>query len=98
QLSNKPAFTIIEPVGYLDILQLLHHCSIVITDSGGLQKESYFFKKFCTVLREQTEWTELCSNGFAELAGSDTKKIVDIASKFLQSSFADKDGLYGDGR
>lgn len=98
QLSNKPAFTIIEPVGYLDMLQLLHHCALVITDSGGLQKESYFFKKFCVVLREQTEWTELCSDGFAELAGTDTKKIVDIANKFLQSSFVDKEGLYGDGR
>jgi len=97
-LKVKPEFTIIEPVGYLDILQLLHRCSIVITDSGGLQKEAYFFKKFCVVLREQTEWVELADNGFCKLAGSDAKKISDIADTFLQSSFVDKEGLYGDGR
>lgn len=97
QLTNKPVFTIIEPVGYLDMLQLLYHCSLVITDSGGLQKEAYFFKKFCVVLREQTEWVELRNNGFSDLAGSDTKKITNIANAFLQSSFIDKEGLYGDG-
>jgi len=77
---------------------LLHHCSIVITDSGGLQKEAYFFKKFSVVLREQTEWVELLNNGFCELAGSDSKKITDIAYKLLRTSFVDKAGLYGDGK
>ena len=98
QLTVQPKFTIIEPVGYLDMLQLLHHCSLVITDSGGLQKESYWFKKFCVVLREQTEWVELNENGFCALAGSDSKKITDIANKFLQKIFVDKEGLYGDGK
>ena len=97
QLEIKPNFKIIEPIGYFDMLQLLHHCSIVITDSGGLQKEAYFFKKFSVVLREQTEWVELLNNGFCELVGSDTKKITDIAYKLLQTSFVDKADLYGDG-
>jgi len=97
QLNIKPTFTIIQPVGYLDMLQLLNNCSLVITDSGGLQKEAYWFKKFCVVLRKQTEWMELQENGFCELAGSDTKKITDIANKFLQKTFVDKTGLYGDG-
>lgn len=97
-LNVKPNFTIIEPVGYLDMLQLLNHCSLVITDSGGLQKEAYWFKKFCIVLREQTEWVELQQNGFCELVGSDTKKITDIAKKFLQKKFVDKESLYGNGK
>jgi len=97
-LNTKPTFTIIEPVGYLDMLQLLNHCSLVITDSGGLQKEAYWFKKFCIVLREQTEWVELYENGFCELAGSDSKKITDIANKFSQKVFIDKQGLYGEGK
>jgi UDP-GlcNAc3NAcA epimerase len=97
QLKIKPNFKLIEPVGYFDMLQLLHHCSIVITDSGGLQKEAYFFKKLAVVLREQTEWVELLNNGFCKLAGSDSKKITDIANKLLQTSFAEKAGLYGDG-
>jgi UDP-GlcNAc3NAcA epimerase len=98
QFNIRSDFIIIEPVGYFDMLQLLHHCSLVITDSGGLQKEAYFFKKFCIVLREQTEWVELLNNGFCELAGSDSKKITDIAHRLLQSSFIDKAGLYGDGK
>jgi UDP-GlcNAc3NAcA epimerase len=97
QLSVKPAFRMIDPVGYLDMLQLLNHCSLVITDSGGLQKEAYWFKKFSVVLREQTEWIELQENGFSELAGSNPKKIADIANRFLQKRFVDKAGLYGEG-
>ncbi|HEY6975375.1 MAG TPA: UDP-N-acetylglucosamine 2-epimerase (non-hydrolyzing) [Chitinophagaceae bacterium] len=97
QLKIKPRFKIIEPVGYFDMLQLLHHCSIVITDSGGLQKEAYFFKKFSVVLREQTEWVELVNNGLCELAGSDPKKITDIVYRLLRTSFTDTTGLYGDG-
>ena len=58
------------------MLQLLHHCSIVITDSGGLQKEAYFFKKFSVVLREQTEWVELLNNGFASSPEVIQKKLL----------------------
>jgi UDP-GlcNAc3NAcA epimerase len=97
QLNIKPVFIIVDPVGYFDMLQLLYHCSIVITDSGGLQKEAYFFKKFCLVLRDQTEWVELLNNGLCELTGSNSKKITEIAYKLLQTSFIDKAGLYGDG-
>jgi UDP-GlcNAc3NAcA epimerase len=97
QLNVKPAFTIIEPLGYFDMLQLLQHCSLVITDSGGLQKEAYWFKKYCIVLREQTEWIELNQHGFCELVGSDQKKIRDIATRFLHKTFNDIKGLYGDG-
>jgi len=50
------------------------------------------------VLREQTEWVELNENGFCELAGSDAKKITDIANKFLPKTFVDKENLYGDGK
>lgn len=98
QQHIQPAFSIIDPVGYFDMLQLLHYCALVITDSGGLQKEAYFFKKFCVVMREQTEWVELMLNGFCEIAGSDTKKITDIAGRLLKTPFIDAPGLYGDGR
>jgi UDP-GlcNAc3NAcA epimerase len=94
----KPCFNIIEPLGYLDMLQLLHHCSLVLTDSGGLQKEAYFFKKYCVVLREQTEWVELQENGLSVLAGSDQERITVSAGNFLHRSYEDRPGLYGDGR
>lgn len=62
--SIAPEFTIIDPVGYFDMIELLKRCSLVITDSGGLQKEAYFFKKPCVTLRNETEWVELLDNGF----------------------------------
>jgi UDP-GlcNAc3NAcA epimerase len=97
QLTIKPVFTIIEPVGYFDMLQLLRHCSLVITDSGGLQKEAYFFKKFCVIMREQTEWTELIENGFASIAASNREQIVSQAKYFMNNSFTGAASLYGDG-
>lgn len=96
-LPVKPSFTIIEPVGYFDMLQLLYNCSLVITDSGGLQKESFFFNKYCVIVREQTEWVELTQNEYAELAGSDKERIVTAAKKFLVQKFLKKENLYGNG-
>ena len=96
-LGLKLACTVIEPVGYLDILNLISNCSLVMTDSGGLQKEAYFFKKPCVCLREETEWSELRDSGYIALAGSDTEEIVSSFrnSDKLSSSFSEK--YFGDG-
>lgn len=67
--------TIIDPVGYLDMVWLIDNCSLVMTDSGGLQKEAYFFSKPCITLRDETEWIELVDNKFNVLVGSDSTKI-----------------------
>ena len=67
---------VIDPVGYFDMLTLLEHCQIVLTDSGGLQKEAYFFNKFCITLRDQTEWVELVEAQANEIVGADTDKIL----------------------
>lgn len=97
QISVRPLFTIIEPVGYFDMLQLLHNCSMVITDSGGLQKEAYFFKKFCVIMREQTEWIELVEHGFATIAGSNKEQIILQSQNFISNHFTSDIALYGDG-
>lgn len=89
--------TIIDPVGYFDIIELLKHCKLVMTDSGGLQKEAFFFKKFCVTLREQTEWIELVENGFNKVAGSDEKLILDSFSYFLNAQADFNINLYGNG-
>lgn len=68
----------IEPVGYLDMLELLRHCAIVLTDSGGLQKEACFFGKPCLTLRDETEWWELVDAGVNILVGADAEKIVKL--------------------
>lgn len=67
---------VIEPVGYFDMLSLLENCKLVLTDSGGLQKEAYFFGKFCITLRDQTEWVELVEAGANEIASAETEKIM----------------------
>jgi UDP-GlcNAc3NAcA epimerase len=96
-LNVKPLFTIIEPVGYFEMLTLLHNCRLVITDSGGLQKESYFFNKPCVIIREETEWVELTDNGYATLAGTDKERINNAVEKYHNFSFVKKEALYGNG-
>lgn len=58
---------VIEPVGYMDMVSLLDGCSRVLTDSGGLQKEAYFFRKPCVTLRDTTEWVETIEAGWNRL-------------------------------
>ena len=88
---------LIDPVGYLEMIYLLQQCIMVFTDSGGLQKEAYFFKKFCVTLREETEWVELLKQGVNTLAGSDYIKIVAGYKKALSSTADFNVALYGDG-
>jgi UDP-GlcNAc3NAcA epimerase len=73
----------IDPVGYFDMLQLLKYCSLVITDSGGLQKEAYFNQKPCVIAREETEWVELVEDGFARIGGSDTAQLKEASRDYL---------------
>lgn len=94
---NNSKITFIEPVGYFEMLYLLQHCSLVLTDSGGLQKEAYFFDKKCVTLRNETEWVELVKNGLNCLAGTDSQAIVNAVRKMSQSHQQFQKGLYGDG-
>lgn len=97
QHQLKPNFTIVEPLGYFDMIMLLKQCSLVITDSGGLQKEAYFFGKFCVTTREQTEWVELVGNGYNSIAGTNSKTIIKLAQQALTATFPNKQNLYGNG-
>nr|WP_299035804.1 UDP-N-acetylglucosamine 2-epimerase (non-hydrolyzing) [uncultured Tenacibaculum sp.] len=91
----QPKITFIDPVGYFSMLELLKNCCMVITDSGGLQKEAFFNKKFCVIAREETEWKELEENGYATISGTNTETLVNDFNKFLtlDKSFAEE--LYG---
>jgi UDP-GlcNAc3NAcA epimerase len=90
-------FTITDPVGYFDMLALLENCSLVMTDSGGLQKEAYFFTKYCITLRDQTEWVELVAVGANTLAGANTDVILQQFNSLINRQFANQEELYGDG-
>ncbi len=95
RLTSK--IRIFEPFGYLDMMKLLHNCRMVITDSGGLQKESFFFKKKCIIIREQTEWTELVDYGFNMVAGTNKEKILNCYEELKQRKCNYDINLYGDG-
>jgi UDP-GlcNAc3NAcA epimerase len=88
---------LIDPVGYFDMIELLKNCKLVMTDSGGLQKEAYFFSKNCVTMRDETEWVELVENGYNKLAGADANliksSVVEMMAK--NSDFSTK--LYGEG-
>jgi len=86
----------IEPTGYLDTLRLVSTAALIITDSGGVQKEAYFVGQPCIILREETEWTELVDTGANVLAGSDTARIATLLAAAPWS--IPVQGLYGDGR
>lgn len=88
---------VINPVGYLDMLILEKNARIILTDSGGMQKEAYFFKVPCLTLRSETEWVETVEVGWNQLVGTNVKQIVD-ATKELNWVGSSKTDLYGDGQ
>lgn len=91
-------FLIIEPVGFMDIIALEKNAKLIITDSGGLQKEAFFFKKPCLILREQTEWTEIVENGNAILCGADTNRILKAFNELSEKKDFSYPTFYGDGK
>ena len=86
----------IEPVGYLDMLALEENARMILTDSGGMQKEAYFFRVPCVTLRPETEWLETLEAGWNVLVGADTAKILD-ATRRRDWPSENQPELFGDG-
>lgn len=95
---KNPNIIILPPAGFNDIIVLEKNTKLIITDSGGLQKEAYFFKKPCVILREQTEWVEIVENGNAILTGADYSKIKTAISILLAKDDFTYPALFGDGK
>lgn len=87
----------IDPVGYFDMITLISNCKGVFTDSGGVQKESYFFRKPCITLRDETEWVELVEYGFNTLVGADRERILLAEKKIGTQKIDFSKALYGSG-
>ncbi|WP_421191704.1 non-hydrolyzing UDP-N-acetylglucosamine 2-epimerase [Aeromonas jandaei] len=89
---------LIDPVGYFEMVWLLEHCQLVLTDSGGVQKEAFFFGKACVTMRDQTEWVELVEVGANILVGADTARIIAAAARNVGHNIQDFHNLYGGGK
>lgn len=98
-LIKSEHIKIIPPVSFLEMILLEKNCRMIITDSGGVQKESHFFRKPCIVLRKETEWIELVNNGTAKLVGADPDRIRSGFLNFLDlKTPLEYPGFYGDGK
>lgn len=93
----KLKFNIINPVGYFDMIELLKSCKFVISDSGGLQKEAFFFEKNCLVIRNETEWTELVELGYNFIVGADETQILEKVNYIENQQTVFNAKPYGDG-
>lgn len=98
KLESNPHIILTEPLSFLDMVEMESRCDFVITDSGGVQKEAFFFKKPCIILREQTEWVELVSNGNAMLTGANRDKIIKAYQDLIaKESTMTWPAFFGDG-
>jgi len=87
---------LIEPLGYLDMIRLASSARLILTDSGGMQKEAYWLGVPCVTLRDETEWIETTETGWNVLAGADRERIVTAIRSFTPAN--GRPPLYGDGR
>jgi UDP-GlcNAc3NAcA epimerase len=97
-ILNNYFIKMIPPAGYLDMIALETNSSIIITDSGGVQKEAYFFKKPCLIIRSETEWVELLETNSAILCDADTQLIIQGYQKFIESPPTYFPPIFGSGQ
>lgn len=96
-MQAAPYVHLIQPLGYVAMLQMENLAQLIVTDSGGVQKEAYFAKKPCLILRETTEWKEIIETGNAFLVGANPEKIAAQFSYCMEHEFTNWPLLYGDG-
>ena len=80
------------------MIALEKNAKIVMTDSGGVQKEAYFFEKPCIIMRSETEWKEIVENKTAIVADADEQKIIDSYHHFIKKDKLNFPRIFGDGK
>ncbi len=98
KIENNNHFKIVPPAGFIDIISLEKNARLIITDSGGLQKEAFFFEKPCLILRPQTEWVEIVENGNAILVDASKKRILEGFDNLIEKTDFTYPQLYGNGQ
>ena len=95
---NNNMIHITEPVSFLEMISLEKNASLVLTDSGGVQKEAYFFKKPCIIMRSETEWKEIVEVGAAIIADADEERIIEAYHHFKDNKTIEFPEIFGDGK
>jgi UDP-N-acetylglucosamine 2-epimerase len=96
KIDRADNILLIEPVSYIDMIVLEKNAKKILTDSGGVQKEAYFYQVPCITLRNETEWVETVADGWNCLVGADVEKILIAINEF--SPVGEQQGHYGDGK
>ncbi len=94
-LNFNENIKVIDPIGYLEMLMLEENSKMIVTDSGGVQKEAYFMGKPCITMRDETEWVETVACGWNVVVGTDKNKILDNIRNFKPTSI--QQSIFGDG-
>ena len=95
---NNSRIHITDPVSFLEMISLEKNATLVLTDSGGVQKEAYFFKKPCIIMRSETEWKEIVEVEAAIIADADEEKIIEAYHHFKDNDTIEFPEIFGDGR
>lgn len=98
RVRKLESLRILPPAGFLDMIQLEKKSLMVMTDSGGVQKEAYFFKKPCIIMRSETEWKEIVEHNAGLVCDADTIKIKEAFYHFYQSPPQEWPSVFGDGQ
>ncbi|MCK9617622.1 MAG: UDP-N-acetylglucosamine 2-epimerase (non-hydrolyzing) [Lentimicrobiaceae bacterium] len=98
KISQNPYIHIVSPVSFLDMIVLEKNACLILTDSGGVQKEAYYFQKPCIILRPETEWKEIVKNGVAIVANADEGKILRAYEYFTEQKTLTFPPVFGDGK
>ena len=97
RIAAQDKLQITAPAGFLDMIALEQNARLIVTDSGGVKKEAYFFAKPCVILREQTEWVEVVEAGAAILTGANQEKILNAATLLLNRPIQTRADIFGNG-
>jgi UDP-GlcNAc3NAcA epimerase len=97
KIQESNLLSIINPAGFLDMIALEKNAELIITDSGGVQKEAYFFKKPCVILRPQTEWVEIVETKSAVISDTNSKIILEATERFLSNPDLEFPEVFGNG-